>query len=98
MRSGENERAGAEFRRDIALEPDLADNYEPLGVLYSRMQRDEDAEKSFRQALGRDAKSAGAYLGLAKLYQKHIKPQPALQMIDSSRRLSPEVHRLAYHP
>ncbi len=33
MRLGDNERAEAEFRRDIALEPDLADNYEQLGVL-----------------------------------------------------------------
>src|SRR3989449_4247750 len=39
MRSGEHERADAEFRRDIALEPDLADNYDQIGVLYVIMQR-----------------------------------------------------------
>jgi len=92
MRAGADERAEAEFRRDIALEPDLADNYEQLGILYSRMQRDEDAEKSFRETLDRDAKSAGAYLGLAKLYQKQKKPQPALKMIDTAMRLSPDIN------
>src|SRR6267154_1277001 len=92
MRLGEDGRAEAEFRRDIALEPDLADNYEQRGVLYSRLQRDEDAEKSFREALDRDAKSAGAYLGLAKLYQKQIKPERGLKMIDTALRLSPDIH------
>lgn len=92
MRLGQNERAEAEFRRDIALEPDLADNYEQLGVLYSRMQKEEEAEKSFREALARDAKSAGAYLGLAKLYQKQNKPEEGLKMIDVGLRLSPEIH------
>src|SRR5260370_3824067 len=92
MRAGVDERAEAEFRRDVALEPDLADNYEQLGVLYSRMQRDEGAEKSFREALRLDAKSAGAYLGLAKLYQKQNKPEPGLKMIDTALRLSPDIH------
>src|SRR5260370_38119208 len=72
-RSGDYERAESEFRRDIALEPDLADNYEQLGVLYSRMRRDDDAERTFREALKRDTKIASAYAALAKLSQKHPK-------------------------
>src|SRR6059058_2637116 len=39
MRLGDNERAESEFRKDMELEPDLADNYQQLGVLFSRMQR-----------------------------------------------------------
>ena len=56
------------------------------------MQRDEDAEKSFREALNRDAKSAGAYLGLAKLCQKQNKPERGLKMIDTALRLSADIH------
>src|SRR5207244_11544260 len=82
----------AALHSDIGLKPDLADNYEQRRVHNSRMQRDEDAEKSFREVLNRDAKSAGAYLGLAKLYQKQNKPQPALKMIDTALRLSADIH------
>jgi len=48
---------------DITDKTDLADNYEQPGELYSRMQRDEDAEKSLRAALRRNPKTDGAYLG-----------------------------------
>ncbi len=82
-RSGDYERAESEFRRDIALEPDLADNY-------ARMGRDEDAERAFREALKRDSKMASAYAGLAKLYQKQQKLEPALKMADAALRLSPD--------
>ena len=54
MHMSENEKSEAEFKKDIAIEPDLADNYERLGMLYMRLQRDAEAEKSFREALERD--------------------------------------------
>ena len=92
MRSGDYERAEAEFQKDIELEPDLADNHEQLGLLFSKMQRDEDAKKAFREALRRDAKDDGAYLGLAKLYLKQQKLPEALKMADTALRLSPEIH------
>src|SRR5207237_9032342 len=72
--------------------PDLADDYEQLGVLYSRMQKDGDAEKEFREALKRNPKSDGAYLGLAKLYHKQKKLPEALKMADAALRLAPEIH------
>ena len=84
--------AESEFRKDMELEPDLADNYQQLGVLFSRMQRDEDAEKAFHEAVKRDAKNGDAYLGLAKLYQKQKKWNEALKWADVALRLSPEIH------
>src|SRR5437016_10037272 len=92
MRLGQHDRAEGEFRKDIELEPDLADDYEQLGALYSRMQRDDEAEKEFREALKRNPKSDGAYLGLAKLYQKQRKLADALKMADAALGLSPEIH------
>jgi len=56
------------------------------------MQKDEDAEKQFREALRRNPKSDGAYLGLAKLYQKQEKLREALKMVDRALRLSPGIH------
>ena len=91
MRSGEDERAEAEFHQEIAQDPDLADTYDQLGALYSRMQRDEDAQKSYREALKRDAKMSSSYEGLAKLYQKQQKSELALKMIDAALRLEPDI-------
>jgi tetratricopeptide (TPR) repeat protein len=54
------------------------------------MQRDGDAEEAFRQALKRDVKNEGAYLGLAKLYRRQQKLPEALRMVDTALRLSPE--------
>ncbi len=54
------------------------------------MGKDEDAEKSFREALKRDRKMASAYAGLAKLYQKQQKLEPALKMADTMLRITPD--------
>src|SRR6267142_2377212 len=51
-------------------ERDLPDNYEQLGVLYQRMEKYDDAEKSFREALQHDAKTPTPYFGLAKIHQR----------------------------
>ena len=56
-----------------------------------RLSKDEDAEISFREALKRDSKMASAYAGLAKLYQKQKKLEPALKMADAALRISPDL-------
>jgi tetratricopeptide (TPR) repeat protein len=91
FRAGQYERAEAAFRRDIELEPDVADTYEQLGILYSRMQRDDEAEKEYREALARNAKMPESYLGLAKIYQNQQKFEQALKMIDAALRLAPDI-------
>lgn len=85
-----DERAEAEFRKDIAIEPDLADNYEQLGTLFLRMERYEDAERSYREALQRDARKPAAYFGLAKIQQQQGKYQEALKAINEALRLAPD--------
>ena len=91
FRAGEYERSEGAFLRDIELEPDVADTYEQLGNLHSRMQRDGDAEKDYREALARNGKLPGSYLGLAKIYQNQRKLDQALKMIDAALRLAPDI-------
>jgi Tfp pilus assembly protein PilF len=79
-----------EFLKDIAIEPDVADNYEQLGMLYARMDKDADAETAFRDAIQRDAKLAGSQFGLAKLYMKQGKNTEALRSIDFAVGLAPD--------
>jgi Tfp pilus assembly protein PilF len=78
------------------LEPDLADNYEELGVLYSREQKDEEAEKAFQKALMLDAKLGAAHLGLAKLYFKEKKFEPALKASDMALKYDPSSNGIHY--
>jgi len=75
--------------RDIAVEPDLAFNYDELGDVYSLMQQDSDAEKSYREALRRDPRLLNSYVGLAKTYQREGKFAQALNAIDSADKLDP---------
>jgi Flp pilus assembly protein TadD len=90
MRAGDNERAESEFRQDIAMEPDLPDNYEQLGILYSRTQRDSPAEKSFREALRYDPKRLASLLGLTKLYLSQQKFSLAATTAAAALKLAPD--------
>jgi tetratricopeptide (TPR) repeat protein len=95
-RTHNDERAVAEFHKDIAIEPDLPDNYEQLGVVYQRMERYDDAEKSFREGLQRDAKRPTSYFGLARIHQHKEKYQEALRAIDDALRLAPDSQSVHY--
>ena len=97
MRLGDNDvLAEEEFRKDIAIEPDLADNYEQLGILYTRMQKPEDAEKAFAEALRRDPKMAAAHFGLAQLYFNQVKFALALQEVDAALAQAPDSQNAHY--
>jgi tetratricopeptide (TPR) repeat protein len=82
-------RAREEFLKDSAVEPDLALNYDELGNVYWLMQDDKNAEKSYREALRRDARVVNSHLGLAKIYQRQEKYAPALVEIDAAAKIDP---------
>ena len=82
--------AEQEFRKDIAIEPDLADNYAQLGFLYTRAQKFSESEQAFREALRRDPRMAVARLHLAQLYFEEEKFAEALQEADAAVHLMPE--------
>jgi len=97
MRLGDNDAlAEEEFRKDIAIEPDLAENYEQLGILYTREQKPDEAEKAFAEALRRDAKTASAHFGLAQLYFDQAKFAPALHEVDAALARSPDSQNAHY--
>jgi tetratricopeptide (TPR) repeat protein len=54
LKKQDYEHARDEFLKDAAIEPDLAFNYDELGDVYSLMQQENEAEKSYREALRRN--------------------------------------------
>ncbi len=79
------------------MEPDLALNYDELGDVYSLLQQDSNAEKSYREALRIDPRLVNSYVGLAKAYRREEKYQQALRAIDSAEKLNadaPDIHYL----
>jgi tetratricopeptide (TPR) repeat protein len=89
------EHARDEFLKDAEVEPDLALNYDQLGDVYWLMQDDLDAEKSYRQALRRDARLVNSHLGLAKIDQRQKKYVQALAEVDAAEKVdssSAEIH------
>jgi Tfp pilus assembly protein PilF len=90
------EKSEAEFRKDIQLEPELADNYVQLGHLYWLTQRNDDGVEEFRKALAKDPKSGNAWFGLARSYLRQKKYAEALQAIDKATKLAPENQRVHF--
>lgn len=96
-RIGDNdELAEEEFRKDLAIEPDLADDYAQLGLLYARGQKKEEAERAFEQALRRDSRMASAHQGLAQLYFGEEKFALALGEANAAVKLAPESQKAHY--
>lgn len=81
------ERARDEFLADAAVEPDLALDYDQLGDVYSLLQKDNEAEKNYRQAIERDPLLLNSYLGLAKIFLRTKRYADGLRAIDAANRL-----------
>jgi tetratricopeptide (TPR) repeat protein len=96
MRKEVYQRAEAEFRKDIAIEPDLPDNYEQLGLLFLQLQKDDEADHSFRQALRYNARMPVSLLELGRLYQRQGKNREALAFLDSAEKLAPDNQNIHY--
>src|SRR5262249_1302056 len=90
MRTGDDDRAEAEFRKEIAIEPDFPDIYEQLGEFYLKQDKITDAEKNFREALKRNPRMPASLYGLAKIHVREEKYREALPEIDAAVRLAPE--------
>jgi len=72
-------------------------HYDELGDVYSLLQQDREAERSYRDALRREPRLLNSYLGLAKIYQREEKYQQSLAALDSAARLDPgrpDIHYL----
>ena len=63
----DHEKAEAEFRKDIAIEPEMAYSYEQLARLLLREGKEQEALKQFRAALARDSRQATSHLEVARI-------------------------------
>jgi tetratricopeptide (TPR) repeat protein len=97
LKKQDYEHARDEFLKDAAVEPDLALNYDELGDVYSLMQENDNAEKSYREALRRDARLTNSHIGLVKIYEHEGKYSQALAEVDAAGKLEPartDIHYL----
>jgi Tfp pilus assembly protein PilF len=73
--------------RDAEIEPDVAFDYDRLGVVYSYLQEDAKAEENFKRALKLDAHLSSSDFGLARVYQREGKFSLALGAVDAALRM-----------
>jgi tetratricopeptide (TPR) repeat protein len=72
MQSGEPgfNKAEAEYRKELALDPENSLVYMPLGRIAMSQHRFEEAEADLKRAIQLNKESAGAYIALGQLYRE----------------------------
>jgi tetratricopeptide (TPR) repeat protein len=88
-RRHELQRAKEEFLTDMALEPDVAFNYDQLGGISWDLQQYAEAARYYREALRRDSNMASSAFGLARFYRREEKYPQALAALDTAGKLDP---------
>jgi predicted Zn-dependent protease len=96
MRKQDLERAKAEFLEDVALEPDVAYDYDQLGLIDYQQQLDEEAEKYLKKALLLDPHLVSSRFQLARVYAREGKYADALHEIDAAERADPDNSSVHY--
>ncbi len=89
-------RAKEEFLKDAALEPDVAYNYDQLGLVNALLGNNQEAESNLRKALRLDPSLASARYQLAQIYQREGKFPQALAEIDAALKLDPDNSSVHY--
>lgn len=83
------ERARQEFQQDMALEPQVAFNYDQLGAVTWELGRYDEAYRYYREALRLDSHLASSAFGLARFYRQREKYPQALAALDTAGTLDP---------
>jgi tetratricopeptide (TPR) repeat protein len=86
---GKPVQAEAITRRGLELDPDSADGYVILGMTLLRLNRTDEAERSAREALLRNANEADAYLVLADTCARRQNYHEQIQDLDTYLKLDP---------
>ena len=94
--NGEMERAWTEFQADAAVEPDVAFNYDQLGLLASLAGKERDAEIYFRDAVKRDRRLGTSWFELAKIYRQEKRYAEALKALDEAGAIDPRSASVHY--
>jgi tetratricopeptide (TPR) repeat protein len=85
------------FLADVAIEPDVAFNYNELGLVSWSLGQTTESEKYFREAIEHDPRLSVAHYGLAKVYKQAGRYKAALSEIEKAASLdynSASVHFL----
>jgi tetratricopeptide (TPR) repeat protein len=96
MKKEEFDRARTEFLADLAVEPDLAFDYDQLGLIDYLQQHDQDAVKNLGKALHLDSQLASSHFNLARTYQRLGNHTMALTEIDTTEKLDPDSYSIHY--
>jgi tetratricopeptide (TPR) repeat protein len=89
-------RAKEEFLKDAAIEPDVAYNYDQLGLVNTLQGNNEEAEINLRKALRLDPSLASSRYQLAQVYQREGRYTQALVEIDAALKLDPDSSSVHY--
>lgn len=90
------EKSKDEFLKDVALERDMAHNYDELGNVCLAMEQNDEARRFFEQALQRDKRLPASWYGLAKLDRAQKRYPEALKEVDSAGALDPNSASIHY--
>jgi tetratricopeptide (TPR) repeat protein len=88
--------AKQEFLKDVAIEPEVAYNYDQLGIVCYAMNQISEAERFFGEALRLDAGLGTSTFGLAKIYKEQAKYTEALSAISAAAVIDPQSASVHY--
>ena len=88
--------AKQEFLKDAAIEPDVAYDYDRLGLIDYALGRIPEAERYFKQALRLDASLGTSDFGLAKIYKQQGKYAEALNALRAAGTIDPRSASVHY--
>jgi tetratricopeptide (TPR) repeat protein len=95
-RRNDLERAKEEFLKDVAIEPEVAYNYDQLGLVCFALNQVPEAERYFKEALRLDAGLGTSEFGLAKIYKDQGKYTEALSALRAAAAIDPRSASVHY--
>jgi tetratricopeptide (TPR) repeat protein len=95
-RKREYQKAKEEFLKDVAVEPDVAYNYDELGTMCLALEQNAEARRYFEQALQRNSQIGTSWYGLAKIDKAEKRYAPALKALDSAGAIDPKSGSVHY--
>jgi tetratricopeptide (TPR) repeat protein len=90
------ERAKREFLKDRDIEPDVAYDYDELGIVSATLGNNREAERYFQEAVKRDARLGTSWYGLAKIYKQRKKYGEALAALAAAAKVDPNSASVHY--
>ncbi len=82
-------KAGCDFLRTIALDPDFLEAYKHLGFIQLTLGKEEAAMKTLKSAIARDPSHAGLYCVLGDVYLDNGETDKAREAFEKALELDP---------